>query len=62
VKLPELYESRFFPSRTEFTRTYQISFARPASGGQPFAGPASGRLTLRFASPLGRIEFVWDAK
>ncbi len=62
VKLPEIYESRFFPGRTEFTRTYQISFARPSSGGQPFAGPASGRLTLRFASPLGRIEFVWDAK
>ena len=31
VKLPEIYESQFFPSRTEFTRTYQISFARPGS-------------------------------
>ena len=62
IKLPELYESQFFPSRTEFTRTYQIAFARPGSGAQPFAGPASGRLVLRFASPMGRIELVWDAK
>jgi hypothetical protein len=62
VKLPELYESQFYPSRTEFTRTYEISFARTGSGGQPFSGPASGRLILRFASPVGRIELVWDAK
>ena len=62
VKLPELYESQFFPSRTEFTRSYAISFARPSNGGQPFAGPASGRLVLRFAGPLGAIELVWDGK
>jgi hypothetical protein len=62
VKLPELYESKFFPSRTEFTRSYEISFARPSNGGQAFAGPASGRLILRFASPMGRIELVWDEK
>ena len=62
VKLPELYESQFFPSRTEFTRTYEISFALTGSGGQPFSGPASGRLVLRFASPAGRIELVWDSK
>ncbi len=62
VKLPELYESKFFPSRTEFTRSYEISFAHPSNGGQPFAGPASGRLILRFASPMGRIELVWDGK
>jgi hypothetical protein len=60
VKLPEIYESQFFPSRTEFTRTYEIDFAR--NGGQPFAGPASGRLVLRIASPMGRVELVWDAK
>jgi hypothetical protein len=62
VKLPELYESQFFPSRTEFTRTYEISFALTSSGGQPFSGPASGRLVLRFASPAGRIELAWDSK
>jgi hypothetical protein len=62
VKLPELYESQFFPSRTEFTRSYDISFAPPSNGGQPFAGPASGRLILRFASPAGRIELVWGGK
>ena len=62
VKLPELYESQFFPSRTEFTRTYEIGFARTGGGGQPMAGPGGGRLILRFASPMGRIELVWDAK
>ena len=35
VKLPELYETQFFPSRTEFTRTYEISFARTGANGQP---------------------------
>ena len=62
VKLPELYESQFFPSRTEFTRSYEISFACTSNGGQPFAGPASGRLVLRFASPMGRIELGWNGK
>jgi hypothetical protein len=62
VKLPELYESQFFPSRTEFTRAYEIGFSRTGNDGQPIAGPASGRLILRFASPMGRIELVWDAK
>jgi hypothetical protein len=62
VKLPDLYETQFFPSRTEFTRTYAISFARAGSGGPPFAGPASGRLALRFAGPMGQIDLVWDAK
>jgi len=36
VKLPELYESQFFPSRTEFTRTYEISFALTSSAGSLF--------------------------
>jgi hypothetical protein len=61
AKLPEIYESEFFPNRTEFTRIYQISFAVPNSGA-PFAGAASGRLTLRIASPAGRIEYVWESK
>ena len=62
VKLPELYETRFFPSRTEFTRSYEISFAHPGSGGQPFPGSASGRLILRVACPMGQIDIVWYAK
>jgi hypothetical protein len=61
VKLPELYESQFFPSRTEFTRTYEISFFRPGSGVPP-TGPARGRLVLRIACPVGQIELVWNAK
>jgi hypothetical protein len=62
VKLPELYEGQFFPSRTEFTRSYEIRFARTGGGGQASSGPASGRLVLRFTSPAGRIELVWDSK
>jgi len=61
LKLPEIYESHFFPERTEFTRTYEISFARP-TGGQPFPAHTGGRLTLRIASPMGRIDLIWIAK
>jgi hypothetical protein len=61
VKLPELYETQFFPDRTEFTRSYEISFTRP-SGGQPFAPAGNKQLTLRIAGPMGRIELVWEAK
>ncbi|HEX7597822.1 MAG TPA: hypothetical protein VF518_06380 [Polyangia bacterium] len=61
VKLPELYESQFFPNRTEFSRTYQISFVRASSGGA-FVGPSSGRIVLRIASPAGRIELVWESR
>jgi hypothetical protein len=57
LKIPELYESQFFPDRTEFTRSYEISFSRP-SDGQGFGGK---RLTLRIASPMGRIDLVWEA-
>jgi hypothetical protein len=62
MKFPELYESQFFPNRTEFTRTYEIVFARPGNGGQPITSAAAGRLVLRIASPMGQIELVWDAK
>jgi len=57
VKLPELYESEFFPSRTEFTRSYEISFSRSGNG-----PPPAGRLILRFACPTGRIDLVWESK
>jgi hypothetical protein len=61
-RLPELYESQFFPNRTEFTRTYVIRFDRADSEGSAFAGARSGRLTLRVASPVARAELVWQAK
>jgi len=61
VKLPELYESQFFPDRTEFTRSYEISFARPSEG-QDFESSGKKRLTLRIAGPMGSIDLVWEAK
>jgi hypothetical protein len=63
VKYPELYEMRFFPTRTDFSRTYVIKFPKAATepDARPFAGMASGRITLRLAGPLGRSELTWDA-
>jgi hypothetical protein len=57
-KLPDAYESVFFPSKTPFSKSYRISFPTPVVGGD-FAGVSSGSLTLRIASPLGRVELVW---
>jgi hypothetical protein len=57
-KLPDAYESQFFPSKTPFTKTYAIRFATPTDGAE-FAGTKSGSITLRFSSPLGRVELVW---
>ena len=59
--LPELYEATFFPSRTEFSRTFVIRFERASSGEAGFRGPSSGGITLRIAGPLGRIDLRWDA-
>jgi hypothetical protein len=56
-KLPEGYEREFFPAKTPFSKTYSVRFV-PASGSD-FAGIKSGALTLRFASPLGRVEVTW---
>jgi hypothetical protein len=61
-KLPEVYESEFFPSRTPFSRTYTVKFARPEEGGESFVGPQSGRMILRIASPMGKVEVVWEAR
>ncbi len=63
-KLPELYESQFFPMRTAFSRTYVLRFSRAPrdTEGPPFAGTASGRLILRFASPAGRVDLVWQGQ
>jgi hypothetical protein len=62
VKLPDLYESQFFPARTEFSRSYAITFPRTAGEAEGFVGPASGRITLRIASPAGRVDMTWDAR
>ena len=62
LRLPELYESQFFPNRTEFTTTYLIRFNRIDAEAAGFSGPGTGRLTLRVASPLAKAELVWQAK
>jgi hypothetical protein len=62
LRLPELYESQFFPNRTEFSQSYLIRFNRAEAEAAGFVGPASGRITLRIASPLGKAELVWQSK
>lgn len=59
-RLPDIYETEFFPTRTPFSKTYTVRFVRP--DGDTFVGPASGRLILRLASPAGKVEVVWEAK
>jgi hypothetical protein len=59
-KLPDAYEREFFPSKTPFSKTYSVRFIMPAPGGD-FAGVRSGSLTLRFASPIGRVDLVWKS-
>jgi hypothetical protein len=56
-RLPDAYERSFFPSKTAFTKTYSVRFIAPADS--EFKGVKSGALTLRFTSPIGRIELVW---
>jgi hypothetical protein len=63
-KLPEPYEIEFFPAKGPFTRTYVIRFVRPAAadGKEPeFVGAPTGSMTLRLASPVGRIEMTWQS-
>jgi hypothetical protein len=62
LRLPELYESQFFPNRTEFSQTYLIRFSRTEAQAAGFSGAATGRLSLRVASPLAKAEVVWQAK
>jgi hypothetical protein len=61
-RFPEIYEGEFFPNRTPFSRTYTVRFSRPDGGGDSFVGSDSGRLILRVASPLGKVETVWEAR
>jgi hypothetical protein len=62
LKLPDLYEMEFFPNKTEFTKTYIIRFARADADAVGFAGPASGAMTLRFASPVAKAEPSWQSR
>lgn len=62
-KLPDAYERSFFPAKTPFTKTYSIRFLAPAGNdAAEFAGPKSGSITLRFSSPLGRLEPNWRSE
>ena len=62
LRLPELYETQFFPNRTEFSMTYLIRFNRTDAETGGFGGPGTGRITLRVASPLGKAEVTWEAQ
>ena len=59
-KLPDAYEREFFPAKTPFTKTYSVRFIMPGPG-VDFAGARSGSLTLRFASPIGRVDLIWKS-
>ena len=61
-KVPEIYESEFFPDRTPFSRSYALRFVRADGGGDSFVGPDSGRLILRIASPMGKVEVAWETR
>jgi hypothetical protein len=57
-KLPDAYEREFFPAKGPFTKSYSVRFNIPAPGAD-FVGVKSGSLTLRIASPIGRIDLIW---
>ena len=60
-KLPSLYEMRFFPNRTDFSRTYTMKFPRGAGeADRRFSGPSSGLLLLKVLGPLGKVETSWQ--
>jgi hypothetical protein len=61
-RYPDAYEGEFFPSRTPFSKTYTVRFVRPEGAGDAFVGPQSGRLILRVASPVGKVEVTWEAR
>jgi hypothetical protein len=62
-KLPDPYEVEFFPAKGPFTRTYSVRFLRASADGKAadFAGASTGSLMLRIASPVGRVELVWQS-
>ena len=60
-KLPDAVESVFYPRRTPFTKTYTVRFVLPADEAA-FSGTKSGAITLRIASPIGRVEVEWRGR
>jgi hypothetical protein len=62
LKLPELYETQFFPNKTEFSQSYLVRFSRAEAESAGFGGPASGRIVLRIVSPLAKNEIVWASR
>jgi hypothetical protein len=62
LKLPELYETQFFPNKTDFSETYLIRFSRAEAEAAGFGGPPTGRIALRIASPLAKNEIVWQSR
>jgi hypothetical protein len=60
-KLPDAYEREFFPAKTPFTKSYGMRFSLPGPGASSeFVGVKSGSVTLRIASPIGRLELTWQ--
>jgi hypothetical protein len=59
-KLPDAFESDFFPDKTPFSKSYSIRFLLPAAASS-FYGVKSGAITLRIASPIGRVDLVWHS-
>lgn len=59
-KLPDAYESDFFPDKTPFSKTYSVRFTMPAAGAE-WSGVKSGSITLRIASPIGRVDLLWQS-
>jgi hypothetical protein len=59
-KLPDAYESDFFPDKTPFSKTYSVRFTMPAAGAE-WSGVKSGSIVLRIASPIGRVELLWQS-
>jgi hypothetical protein len=57
-RLPELYEMRFFPQKTDFSRTYTVRFPRESGG--KFAGASTGQLKLRVSGPMGSAVATWQ--
>jgi hypothetical protein len=57
-KLPDAYEREFFPDKTPFSKSYSIRFVMPADASE-FSGIKSGSITLRIASPIGRVDLFW---
>jgi hypothetical protein len=68
-RLPDAYETEFYPAKTPFTKTYQIRFpvsgvSDTGAGTAPteFVGGKSGSITLRIASPIGRLDLLWQSE